>query len=560
MLPPNRCQDPRRMTRAAIYARYSSELSNEKSAEDQARVCRELAERNGWQVVEIYSDLAISGTNNRRPGLIALMADADAGRFDVVVAEALDRIARHQADIATIYQRLEFAGVRIFTLSENEVSEIHIGLLGTMNALYVKELKNKIRRGQKGAVARGRVSGGKCYGYDAAPVLRDDGTVDRGHRRINEAQAAIVRRIFAEYIGGISPREISHRLNREGVPSASGGEWKASSIIGSRSRQIGILHNPIYVGRFVWNRVTMVQDPETRRRVSRVNAASERVEQEMEHLRIIDDASWAKVQGHLFERNEAPVAKRRRPKHLFSGLVRCRRCGASYTVINRDRWGCTRHREAGTCDNGRRIATPVLEDRVLAGLKHQLLSPDAIRTMVKVYHEERARIHAEKLGKRSNAERDLAKGKEAVQRLVRAVAEGGGEFAEIREALAKAKADVARAEADLAEFDAVPVIALHPQLIERYRARIAELGRHLVEGENTRLEALPWIRSLIDVIEVDDDPASPDNASVVITGSLDAAIGLANGREPPQKRTVMLVAEERYSQYSATLGFRRFKA
>jgi len=532
------------MPKAAIYARFSSELSNEKSAEDQARVCRELAERNGWEVTEVYSDLAISGTTNRRPGLNALLADAEHGMFDVVVAEALDRIARHQADIATIYQRLEFAGVKIFTISESEVSELHIGLMGTMNALYVKELKNKIRRGQKGAVSRGRVSGGKCYGYDAAPVLRDDGTVDRGYRAVNEAEAAVVRRIFAEYASGVAPREIAHRLNAEGIPAARGGEWKASSIVGSRARQIGVLHNPIYVGRFLWNRVTMVQDPESRRRVSRVNAPADTLEQDMPHLRIVDEAIWAKVQAHLDQRSAAPVVERRRAKHLFSGLVRCARCGASYTVINRDRWGCSRHREAGSCANSRRIATSVLEERVLSGLKRQLLSPEAISLVVKTYHEERARIHAQQLGRREDVERSLAKGQAAVQRLVKAIAQGGGEFPEIREALSGAKADVARHEAELAEFDAVPVIALHPQLIEQYKARICDLSERLREGDHARVEGLPWLRSLIDAIEVDDDEGQPDKAAVQVVGSLDAAIGLASGREPRNDRTVLMVAEE----------------
>ncbi len=532
------------MPKAAIYARFSSELSNEKSAEDQARVCRELAERQGWEVVEVYSDLAISGTTNRRPGLNALLADAKQGLFDVVVAEALDRIARDQADIATIYKTLHFEGIKIYTLSEQEVSELHIGLMGTMNALYVKELKNKIRRGQKGAVSRGRVSGGKCYGYDPAPVLMADGTVDRGHRVINPEQAAVVQRIFAQYAAGIAPREIAYRLNKDGIPSATGGEWRANSIVGSRQRQIGILHNPIYVGRFVYNRVTMVQDPESRKRISRINAADERIEQEMPHLRIVDDELWEKAQAHVDARGAVHVAHRRRAKHIFSGLVRCGECGASYTVINRDRWGCSRHREKGTCGNIRRIATNVLEDRVLSGLKRQLLAPEAISAMVKSYHEERARLHAEKLGKRENVERDLAQARAAVGRLVSAIAQGGGEFAEIREALAKAKADASRCEAELAEFDAVPVIALHPQLIATYKARVAELGRHLMEGEEARLKALPWIRSLIDMIEVQDSDTAPDNATVTVTGSLDAVIGMATGRAPRNDRTVLVVAEE----------------
>ena len=83
-----------------------------------------------------------------RPGLNALLERA--GEFDVVVAESLDRLSRDQEDIAGLYKRLRFAGVRIVTLSEGEVSELHIGLKGTMGALFLKDLGDTTRRGQVG--------------------------------------------------------------------------------------------------------------------------------------------------------------------------------------------------------------------------------------------------------------------------------------------------------------------------------------------------------------------------------------------------------------------------
>ena len=136
------------MTRAAIYARYSSDRQSETSAEDQARLCRGRIEQEGWGLVDVFADLAISGATRNRPGLNALLERA--GEFDVVVAESLDRLSRDQEDIAGLYKRLRFAGVRIVTLSEGEVSELHIGLKGTMGALFLKDLGDKTRRGQVG--------------------------------------------------------------------------------------------------------------------------------------------------------------------------------------------------------------------------------------------------------------------------------------------------------------------------------------------------------------------------------------------------------------------------
>ena len=135
------------MLSVALYARYSSDNQRDASIEDQLRLCRERADREGWRIVDSYSDRSISGASLIRPGVQALMADAQDRRFDIVLAESLDRISRDQEDIAGIYKRFTFAGVRMVTLSEGDVSELHIGLKGTMGALYLKDLADKTRRG-----------------------------------------------------------------------------------------------------------------------------------------------------------------------------------------------------------------------------------------------------------------------------------------------------------------------------------------------------------------------------------------------------------------------------
>jgi DNA invertase Pin-like site-specific DNA recombinase len=92
------------MTRAAIYARYSSDLQSAASIDDQVRLCRERALAAGHEIVEVFSDYAISASNLRtRPGMLALMDAARARDFNVVIAEALDRISRDQEDVAAIF-------------------------------------------------------------------------------------------------------------------------------------------------------------------------------------------------------------------------------------------------------------------------------------------------------------------------------------------------------------------------------------------------------------------------------------------------------------------------
>lgn len=529
--------------RVAIYARFSTDMQNALSAEDQIRLCRGYAERHGWDVVGAYSDAAISGQNNHRPGLNALLAAADARAFDIVLAEHLDRIARDLGDTAHIHKRLEFNDVALFTVADNRISELHIGFIGTMSALQVKELGNKIRRGSRGQVARGRIPGGLCYGYDVTPIVRDDGSVEYGHRRINEEEAAVIRRIFAEYVEGRSPREIAKRLNSERIPSPRGTEWRASTINGSAGRGYGILRNPIYAGVIRYGRVRMVRDPATRKRLVRVDSRPDVQEGAAPELRIVDEKTWLAANARKEQSALEPMHKTRRPRHLFSGLVRCGECGGTYTVISKDRWGCAGHREKGTCANVRRIATERLEERVLSGLQERLLAPEIVSAVVKRYHDQRT-LHRQSLeGSRAAAEARVDVLKEEIRRLVDALA-AGADMAEIRDAIAERKRALVAAEQALAEHEALPPIILHPQIVESYRRRIRMLGKAVVEGERAR-KFLPVIRGLIEAITIHDDPSQPDNAKVEVTGSLAQVLAIATGQTAAiQPRTVMMVAEE----------------
>ena len=86
--------------RAGAYARYSSDLQSPASIDDQLRVCTERAAKEGWQVIESYTDQGISGATLIRPGIRQLLQDAAAGKVDIILTESLDRVSRDQEDIA----------------------------------------------------------------------------------------------------------------------------------------------------------------------------------------------------------------------------------------------------------------------------------------------------------------------------------------------------------------------------------------------------------------------------------------------------------------------------
>jgi site-specific DNA recombinase len=267
------------------------------------------------------------------------MRDALNRRFDVVLAESLDRFSRDQEDTAGLFKRLTFAGVDIVTLAEGDITHLHIGFKGTMNALFLKDLAAKTHRGLRGRVEAGKAGGGLCYGYRVVRTMTGT-TPSTGEREIDPAEAAVVERIFREFVSGRSPKQIGKTLNQHGIPGPFGGKWSPSTLYGHAKRGTGILNNELYVGRMVWNRLRYVKNPDTGKRVSRLNPASEWITTDVPHLRIIPDELWSAAKGRQKHTRHSiattgKLAAANRPRYLFSGLTKCGISGAGFIMGSR---------------------------------------------------------------------------------------------------------------------------------------------------------------------------------------------------------------------------------
>lgn len=283
--------------RIALCARYSSDSQRDASIEDQLRLYHLHTEKQGWTIVDSYTDRAISGASLLRPGIQELIQDASRNRFTIVLAEAMDRLTRDQEDIAALFKRLTFAGIKIVTLAEGEISELHVGLKGTMNALFLKDLAAKTHRGLRGRVTAGKSAGGLCYGYKALRQTDAHGDPVRSDRAIDEAEAQIISRIFRMFAEGHSPVAIAKALSAESIPGPEGRAGRDTTVRGHAVRGTCILRNELYVGRLIWNRMHFVKDPATGKRVSRVNPPEQWVTEDVPHLRIIDPHLWTRVQS-----------------------------------------------------------------------------------------------------------------------------------------------------------------------------------------------------------------------------------------------------------------------
>ena len=491
------------MKRAVVYARYSSDLQSEASIDDQVRLCRERAEREGMWVREVFTDYAISGGSvSNRPGMRSLLQAAQDGGIDVVIAEALDRISRDQEDIAAIYKRLRHAEVCLLTLAEGEINELHIGLKGTMNALFLKDLAAKTRRGQRGRVEAGKIPGGNSYGYRIVRGLLEDGSVCTGEREIDEKQAAVVQRIFAEYVAGATPRRIARGLNTEGIPGPRGGPWNASTINGSRQRRNGILNNELYRGRITYNRQRFVKDPETGKRIARPNPEDQWITTDAAHLRIIDDSLWAATQDLKARYSSRRGNKRQTRKRLLSGLVKCGACGGSMTIVNRERYSCSAKRERGTCDSPAGIGAAELEERVLSGLKDILLGNEAlVEAFAEEFKAEVKRLNRQRSGEKHRLQRELNRVNSAIARCMTFIKEGDGAPGIVREELTALEIRREELQREMAAGQANDQVVYHPGMADLYRRKVGELQTLLVSTES-RTRAMELIRSLIDRIEV----------------------------------------------------------
>ena len=398
------------MKRCAIYARFSTEMQRTASLEDQIRNCRRFAAQSGWEILEdhVYQDSAVSGFGvEHRPAYQRLVAASLAAvpLFTVILVDDLSRLSRDLVETLKLYRRLQRHGVELVAVADgiqttHQMAKLQITIKGLVNELYLDDLRDKTHRGMTGRALKGLSTGGRLFGYRTTPGA--EGT----ERVVFEPEAEIVRRIFREYAGGLSMKALVHRLNAESVsfpakvtrrgPTRRG--WAVSTIH-------TILMNEKYLGRWAWNKMKFVKDPETGKRTATRRPKDDWVVEDRPDLAIISGDLWTRVQdrlevvraaygatgGQKRPRGQAPELYSR---YLLSGLIRCAACGARITIQTSQRkkngvvyryrrYRCSFHVAKGPsiCANRMSIPQPVLDARVVEKFR-SALTPEMIDYLV----------------------------------------------------------------------------------------------------------------------------------------------------------------------------------
>ena len=467
--------------RVAVYARFSTAMQRDTSIEDQERLCLRLIDGRGWSHIKTIADRGLSGASQTRPGYQDLLGFVRDNGCDVVVAESIDRLSRDQEHIAGFNKAMAFQGVVICTVAEGVINELHIGLKGTMSALYLKDLAQKTKRGLEGRIAKGKSGSGNAYGCSVVPGD------ERGERIINEGEARTVRQIFEEFANGKSPKQIARDLNRDRIPAPRTRLWCDNAIRGHAQRGTGILNNELYIGRLVWNRQRYIEDPETGRRVSRRNAAHEIQATAVPHLRIIDDELWSRVkqrQKEIWPNHKRAPQKQPdfwqtcRPVHILSDKTYCTHCGGKMISVGRDYLACSNARKLQTCSQSKGIRRLALTNKVVELLNHGLMCPKAVTAFVNAYQREFNELQKHRFAASNAVKDDLTATSKKLNGLYDAVADGmrsEGIMAQISELEARIKELEA---AQARQVHPTPVLT-HPNLADAYHRKLGKLTEML---------------------------------------------------------------------------------
>ena len=465
----------------AIYARYSSDLQNERSCEDQIIECKQYIEKQDdlrGRPIEIFTDNAISGSFvSNRPDMVRLIEAIKQQKIEAIVSESLDRISRSLSNTDEIFRLCAYYGIPIFTVMEGIIQKIHVGLSGTMSSMFIEQVAHRVKRGQAGNIRQGKAASSRAYGYKVK-YLNDQGVRESGLREIYPEQARIVQRIYDEFCSGKTVGEIIASLNNEGIPSPHGSKWSRSTVIGARGRGSGILRNSIYKGELVWNRNNSPKHPTTGIRHSRPNPKDTWIYYTCEDLRIIADDQWNKVQ-HLIQK--IWVSQRTLHKnHPPIGFdIYCSQCGDKTVRSTPIYVICPNHKNTRICKETRKIN---INKARLAIYEQIALDPG---TLWDEWNALMLELQKDRPHHIREAEKERDGYRDRIDRFIAALTSGNSELDVLRKHIRKNESDLEDVEKKLAALEALPALITPNKrkfkaLIRAYRNEPEVLVRFLI--------------------------------------------------------------------------------
>ena len=328
--------------RVAAYCRVStgSDAQLESLEAQKTHYERYINSCEDWKFAGLYFDEGITGTKaEKRPELLRLIADCEARKIDFVITKSISRFSRNTTDCLALVRKLQSLNIPIFFEKENintgsMESELFLAILSSMaegeSASISENSKWSIkRRFQNGTFKLSYTP----YGYDW----------DGENMIINPAQAAVVKRIFADILSGKSTNAIADELNAEKIPSKKNTSWTSSTIR-------GILSNEKYTGDVIFQKT---YTDENFNRHTNYGEVDQYMAQD-HHEAIISHADYeaanALVSQRALEKGVKKGSDKYQKRYAFSGKIICGECGDTFkrrihtcTTYKYVAWACNTH-------------------------------------------------------------------------------------------------------------------------------------------------------------------------------------------------------------------------
>lgn len=323
--------------RVAAYARVSTDSADQLVSLDAQKEHYEQVIKNcpSWEYAGLYYDEGVSGTKMaKRDGLLRMLADCDRGLIDYILVKSISRFSRNTVETVETVRRLSAIGVYIFFEKENiDTGKMEGELMLSIMSSLAEDESRSLSDNNKWSIQKRFQNGTYVIGTPAYGYKNVDGRMV-----IDEDKAEVVKRIFASVLEGKSGTKIASELQEEGIPTARGGRWQSSVIL-------GMIRNETYTGVAVFQKT--YKDDRFNSRVNRGEKGMYRIEGH--HEPIVSEETFRAanfaVDNNAREKGITKGGKYSK-RYALSGKVFCGECGGKCKrkMIYGEVWyGCETH-------------------------------------------------------------------------------------------------------------------------------------------------------------------------------------------------------------------------
>lgn len=370
---------------AFVLARYSTDNQNPDSIEVQVEKCSDWCAKNNIPILGVFADFATSGMKDTRPQYEEMMRRLRQGSADTVVIYDQSRMFRKMTAWFSFRDELSAMGVSVVSVTQPMIGKdlrdptnfLTEGSMALFNQIWALQTRQKVMEKMRFMARNGQHTGGKpALGY----------RVEDGILVICEEEAATVRRIFAEYAGGKSYREIIAGLNADGLTTKRGKPFGANSLH-------DLLHNEKYIGTLVYGQAPYREDG-TRNTHSKDGSDVIRIEDAIPA--IIDKEVFALVQRRMAQNKRQQGGRPSKSREYpLRGKVFCADCKMAMTISTSKGgyyyYRCTGKKRMHNCDASP-ISVDYLEQRVAQAVKAVLGTPGETNNLIRILRDQAEQI------------------------------------------------------------------------------------------------------------------------------------------------------------------------